>query len=217
MNNIRVGHYTQDGSLIYLPLGFIPSRITLTDFHTNTNIFQYIWFSAMETDQGSNKQEGWSIKEGITANLLDDAGIVAYDQGTESPTVDSYTTTVGDAATARTASKAGSFVKPSTTATIKDGSAADRSLIFECVGEGTAVAEPTWPTSVGAQITDGSGGNTFELVVEPTLRLGYQGVRVAAAIQTNGQEMYYEAILDPKAVDQGDVDSWVDGISPNPQ
>ena len=213
MNNIRVGHYEQDGGLIFLPLGFIPSWIRMAD-RVGVAIY-YEWWSAMETDEVSGKQEGISDTAGTKAALADDGGIVSYDTGTERPTILDYTVSNSTAATAKTATARGTFIRPSTSGTILDGSDADRSLIFECVTAGTGSAEPSWPTAVGSQVLDNDV--RYELVVEPTIRDGYQGVRVSASIQNNGNEMYYVAVLDPKAVDHGDVDSWTDGISPDPQ
>ena len=217
MDQVKVGHWTADGGNVNIPLGFVPSYFMFMNIGEGTNPSKYEWWSSQQTDEAAQSQEGTIItgSSGVITLSADDAGITAYDTGTEGPEVLAYTTTVGDAATERTNTKPGSFVKPSTTGVIADGSDADRSLIFECVGEGTAVAEPTWPTAVGAQVTDGSGGNTFELVVEPTGRAGYQGVIIADNIQTNGQECYYLAISAGRDVDHGDVDGWVDGIDPN--
>lgn len=210
MARIKVGHFEADGALIYLPIGFVPSRLLLIDFNTDTNIDFYWWFSSMEQDMASGKQEGISVLEGVTANLADAGGITEYDTGTEGPTINDYTVARSTAATARTATVPGTYLRPSTTGTIKDGSAADRHLTFECVTAGTGSAEPTWPTAVGEQVTDGT--TVFELVVEPTLRRGYQGVTIAAALMTDGVEMYYEAVLADSDVDHGDVDSWSGGI-----
>ncbi len=85
MNIIKVGHFEQDGGLINLPIGFVPDHIRLIDFHTDTNIEINEWFRRMEQDQGTGKQEGFSILEGITANLADAGGITAYNTGAQSP------------------------------------------------------------------------------------------------------------------------------------
>ena len=210
MARVKVGHFTQDGGLIYIPIGFIPSFIRMAD-RVGVAIY-YEWWSAMEQDEVSGKQEGISDTAGTKAALADAGGIVEYDAGTELPTISDYTLSASSASTARTATADGTFLRPSTSGTIKDGSAADRSLIFECVIAGTGSAEPPWPTAVGEQVVDGTV--TFELVVEPTERRGYQGVRVSASIQNDGNEMYYLAILADTDLDHGDVDSWTDGIAP---
>ena len=84
-----------------------------------------------------------------------------------------------------------------------------------CVATTGAVAtEPTWPSADGAQVTD-SVGNVWEKVNVSLQRGGYQGVVIAAAIQTNGQLMYYFALRADHSVVHGDVDGWTDGIDPD--
>lgn len=211
--DIQTGHFTQDGGLIYIPIGFIPSWIRMAD-RVGVAIY-YEWWSAMEQDEVSGSQEGLSDTAGTKAALADAGGIVEYDAGTELPTINDYTVARSTAATARTATVAGTFLRPSTSGTIKDGSDADRHLTFECVTAGTGSAEPTWPTAVGEQVLDNDV--LWELVVEPTERGGYQGVRVSASIQNDGNEMYYVALKGDSDLDHGDVDSWTDGIAPNPR
>lgn len=211
MNQIIVGHFEADGGIIYLPVGFIPDYFRLVDYHTNTNIIVYEWWERMEDDQASGKKEGISYTEGVTANLADDAGITAYDSGSESPTVTTWTESVSNAATARTATAKGTFVKPSTSGTDDTGADADRSAIFECVTAGTSSGtEPTWPSAIGGQVLDGT--TLFERVNEANVRAGYQGVCIQDNINTNGQEMYYLAIQADDSVDHGDVDGWTGGI-----
>lgn len=208
MNKIKVGHFEQDGGLINLPLGFIPDYIRLVDFHTNTNIDIYEWWRRMEQDQASGKQEGFSIKEGVTANLADAGGITAYDTGVQTPTITTWTKAVGDAATARTATAAGTYVKPSV------ASEADRGSIFECVTAGTSAStEPTWPDADGENVTDGT--TVWQKVNVSLQRGGYQGVVIAAALTADGQEMYYFAVQANQDVDHGDVAPWTSGIDPD--
>jgi hypothetical protein len=209
MGRIKVGHFEPDGSDVYIPVGFIPSYVRLVEMGA-TNPICYEWWSSQETDEASGSQEGMIDTGGTKTKAADAGGIVAYDTGTEGPTINDYTVARSTAATARTASAAGTFLRPSTTGTIKDGSAADRHLVFECVTAGTGSAEPTWPTAVGEQVTDGT--TVFELVVEPTLRRGYQGFFVPTALMTDGQEMYYVALEADSDVDHGDVTSWGSGI-----
>lgn len=211
MGQIAVGHYEQDGGLIYLPLGFVPDYLMLVDFHTDTNIVFYHWWERMEDDQASGKQEGISVTEGVTANLADAGGITAYDSGTEIPTVNSWTQARSTAATARTATANGTFIKPTTSGTLDTGEAADVHLIFECVTAGTGgSSEPAWNPAVGENTVDGS--TVWECIPEPTQRAGYKGVCIAAALQTNGQEMYFLALQADNSEDLGDVDGWSSGI-----
>jgi hypothetical protein len=210
MPQIVTAHWTQDGGLIYVPIGFIPDWVRLVDFHTDTNIIVYEWFEAMEDDQGTGKQEGISYAEGVTANLADDGGIVAYDSEAAHPTVNPWTQARSTAATARTATADGTFIRPATT------SKGDKSAMFECVTAGTGAAtEPNWDTDapgIEDQLTDGT--TVWERVNESLVRKGYEGIRIAAALQTDGQEMYMLAIQADRSADFGDVDGWTDGIAP---
>ena len=210
-SNIRVGHFEADGALINLPLGFIPDYFQLVDFHTDTNIEINHWWERMEDDQASGKQEGFSVKEGVTANLADAGGITAYNTGSQSPTVNEWTTARATAATARSGTAAGTFIKPTVGAVDDTGGVADRDAIFECVTAGTGLAtEPAWPSAIGGQVLDSSV--LWEKVNEATLRIGYQGVVIAAALMTDGQECYYLALKAHDSVDHGDVVGWTNGI-----
>jgi len=207
-NIIKVGQFVQDGGLVNLPLGFIPDYIELANRDLTNTVF-IKWWRLMETDDISGSQEGISIDiAGVPTDLADAGGITAYDTGAQSPTVTTWTTAVSTAATARTATAAGTYVKPSV------ASASDRGSIYECVTAGTGAAtEPTWPDSDGEQVTDGS--TVFEKVNVSKQRTGYQGVVIAAAVQTNGQLMYYTALLADQSIVHGDVDGWTDGIDPD--
>ncbi|KKM81307.1 hypothetical protein LCGC14_1331100, partial [marine sediment metagenome] len=102
----------------------------------------------------------------------------------------------------------GTYVNPTVS------SSADRGSIFECVTAGTTGStEPTWPDSIGENVTDNS--MVWKRVDKSLQRGGYQGVIIAAAVQTNGQLMYYLAIQSDQSVVHGDVDGWTDGIDPD--
>jgi hypothetical protein len=222
MSKINVGHYEQDGGIIYLPLGFIPDFFLCVDFHTSTNIIFYYWWERMEDDQAANAQEGISVAEGVTARMGDDAGIAAYDTGSEQPPIGVWAASSGsftarDGSTsvtksARSATAHGTYIYGSTSGSDENGNTVDQSAIFELVTSSgnTGSSEPTWPVEIGGQVADGS--NVWEKVNAATLRGGYQGVQIEDDIQTNGQEMYYLAILADKVTDHGDVDGWTNGV-----
>ena len=208
-DNIKVGHFEADGGLINLPVGFIPDIFDMDEVGT-TNPDHVRWYRLQEQDEASGSQEGMITNgaDGVITKLSDDGGITAFNAGSEAPTVTTWTTAVATAATARTATAAGTYVKPSV------ASVADRGSIFECVTAGTGgAAEPTWPDADGGQVTDNSV--VWEKVNVSKQRSGYQGVIIAAALSTNGQEWYYEAKQAAQAVDHGDVDGWTDGTDPN--
>lgn len=207
-NQIKVGQFIQDGGLVNLPLGFIPDYIELANRDLTNTVFTK-WWRLMETNDISGSQEGIAIADGGgTTDLADAGGITAYDTGTQIPTVTTWTKAVGDAATARTATKAGTYVKPSVAS---DG---DRGSVFECVTAGTSDStEPTWPVVDGENVTDGT--TVWKKVNVSLQRGGYQGVVIAGAIQTDGQLMYYFALMADQSIVHGDVDGWTSGIDPD--
>jgi hypothetical protein len=203
MGQMKVGHFEADGSLIYLPLGFVPDYFKLIDFHTDTNIKIYEWFKRMEDDMGSGKQEGISIAEGVTANLADSGGIVAYNTGTPK--------SISDWADG-TGYSVGDLVKATSSGVDDNGLVVDRSAIFKCVTAGTSdSSEPTWPSAFEEDGPSDNGVVWQRVGDEALYRYGYQGVRIAAALMTDGQEYFYLA-LQADSEDHGDVTSWSGGI-----
>lgn len=216
-NQIRVGQFTQDGGLVNLPLGFIPDYIELANRDLTNTVF-IEWWHLMQTNDISGSQEGISIDAaGVPTDLGDAAGITAYNASSQRPQIgiwEASNTTVDtrDGTTltvvARTATAPGTYVNPTVS------SSADRGAIFECVTAGTTGStEPTWPDSIGENVTDNS--MVWKRVDKSLQRGGYQGVIIAAAVQTNGQLMYYLAIQSDQSVVHGDVDGWTDGIDPD--
>jgi len=218
MNKIKVGHFTPDGGLINLPVGFVPDYFTMHQVGGgDAAVVQTIWFKAQETDEASGSQEGWANTEGTTDVLADAGGITAYDSGSQKPALCPWTleaTALLDKAgtsvtvVARSATVTGTYAIPSTS------SDTDRDAIFECVTAGTTGStEPTWPDAIGEQVTDGT--TVWERVDAPVTRQGYQGVVIAGALMTNSQEMYYLALQADQSIDHGDVDGWTGGIDPD--
>ena len=207
-DNIKVGHFEADGGLINLPVGFIPDYFKLVEVgETNPNMYE--WFRLQEQDEASGSQEGNILtgSTGVVTQSADDGGIIAFNAGSEAPSIIEY----ADASTptAKTATAPGTFVKPSA------GNAQDRGSIYECVtSTGAVVTEPVWPSADGEQVTD-DGSNVWEKVNVSKQRSGYQGVVISATIQTNSREYYYLALQAVQAVDHGDVDGWTDGTDPN--
>jgi len=214
MSQIKVGHFEQDGSAVYVPCGFIPSYLMFIDYDPatpDTDIVLYHWFSAMEDDMDANDQEGFSVTEGATAALADDGGFAAYDSESAAPTIADWAASTSY--TARTATANGSFVRPTTSGAIDSGEDADRSLIFECVTAGTSGStEPVWNPAVGEN-SPSDNGVVWQCVPEATYRKGYQGFSVAGDLLTDGQEAFFLAILADDDIDFGDSADWVDGIA----
>lgn len=205
-NQIKVGHYEADGGIINLPLGFIPNHFRLLAMITNPLIYE--WWRSQQTEEATGAQEGVIDTAGTKTLAADDAGIIAYDTGSQVPTIEEWTEARATAATARTATAAGTYIKPTV------ANAADRGSIFECVTAGTGGStEPTWPDADGENVTDNSV--VWQKVNVSLQRGGYQGVVIQDNIQTDGQEMYYVALLADQDVDHGDVDGWGSGIDPD--
>jgi hypothetical protein len=206
MSYFKDGHFEPDGALINLPIGFIPDFMILCEVGATNPIFYY-WWRRQEQDEASGSQEGVIDTAGTKTLAADSGGITAYDTSTQSPTLNEWTTARSTAATARTNTADGTYIRPSSSSTT------DADAVFECTTAGTGSAtEPTWNTGIGQTTLDGS--TVWEAVNVARIRQGYKGVIIAAALMTNGQEMYYSAWKSDESVDEGDVDGWTDGIRP---
>lgn len=219
MNKIKTGNFIADGSLINLPVGFIPDYFQMHDVGEGTNPNMVQWFRRQQQVQGTGEQEGMLTtgSSGVVTLLADAGGITAYSASSQRPQIgiweaSSVTVDTRDGTTltvvARTATAPGTYINPTV------GSVTDRQAIFECVTAGTTdSAEPTWPVSIGANVTDNS--MVWQRVDVSLQRGGYQGVIIAGALMTNGREMYYLALQSNWDVTHGDVDGWTNGIDPN--
>ena len=207
---IKTGRFTPDGSTdIAVPIGFIPDYIRLEEVGEATNPNFITWFK-MQEDDATGDQAGQYLtgSSGVVTKLGDGAGIAAYDTASEAPTITTWTEAVSTAATARTATANGTYVKCSV------ASDSDRGSIFECVTAGTGGStEPTWPDADNEQVTDGSV--VWEKVNVSNERIGYQGVLIDAAILTDSEEMYYIAFRSDQSVNHGDTDGWTSGVDQN--
>ena len=219
MNTIKVGHFETDDGLINLPIGFIPDVYDMDEVAT-ANPDHVRWYRRQEQDEASASRQGMITNgsDGTITRLGTGDGITAYNASSQRPQIgiwrgsnsailtrDGTSLTI----TARTATAPGTYVNQTV------GSAADRQAVFECVAVSgnTDSSEPTWPDSIGENVTDNAV--TWKRVDVSLQRGGYQGVVIAAALCTNGQEWYYEAKQADQSVDQGDVDGWTDGIDPD--
>lgn len=209
-NQIKVGRFTPDGSTdIALPLGFIPDYIRFEEVGEATSPNIITWFRAQEADAtGDRAGQYLTGTSGVVTKLSDDAGIKAYDTGSQAPTIQEWTQTRATNATARTATAPGTYIKPTVS------SEADRGSIFECVTAATGGStEPTWPDADGENVTDGTV--VWKKVNVSKKRIGYQGVLIDAAIMTDSEEMYYIAYQADQSVNHGDTDGWSSGVDPD--
>ncbi len=216
---IKTGHFEADGGLVNLPVGFIPDILDMDEVGT-TNPDHVRWYRSQETDEASGSQEGMITNgaDGVITKLADAGGITAYDTGVQTPKTGEWeasSATINEkdgtsiTIAAKTATAPGTYVFPTV------ASPTDRQAVFEAVtvSGNTGATEPLWPASVGENITDGS--IVWKRIDLSFQRGGYQGVVIAAALGTNGQEWYYEAKQAEQRVDHGDTDGWVDGVDPS--
>lgn len=211
MNQIIVGHFEPDGGLIYLPIGFVPDLFRMQEMGATNPLF-YTWYERQEDDEATGSQEGILDSGGTKTLLADDGGFAAYDAGSELPTVTEWS--AGATVVARSATAHGTYMKATVSGVDANGNEIDRSAIFEVTANTTTGAtEPNWPTVVGESAVDNHASPVrYEKVNVALFRGGYKGVRIAAALMTNGQEMYYEAIQADQSKDLEDVDGWTGGI-----
>lgn len=216
-NNIRVGRWEADGGDVNIPCGFVPDYVRVVEVgETNPNIYE--WFERQEDEDASASQEGNILtgSTGVVTQSADDAGIKAYDTGSQFPASGTGAGQISQWAastsyTARTATAAGSYIKGTVGATTDTGQVVDREAIFECVTGGTSGAsEPTWPSRIGGQVLDSTP--VWEMVNTATFRGGYQGFVVADDIQTDSRIYHYLALKADDSVSHGDVDGWPSGV-----
>ena len=212
-NSIVTGHFEPDGSIVFIPVGFVPDFLFVAEYGTANPLLYYWWGQEMEDAETT---EGIIDTAGTKTLAAADGGFAAYDTGTQGPqTLGAITAdwVAATAYTAATANKRGDLVRGTLTATDKSGYLVDRSVLFECVTSGTTDStEPTWPADINDDTASDNGVIWRKITDQATFLGGYKGFRVAAALMTNGQEMYYTAMMSDFVVDHQDVDSWQGGV-----
>ena len=209
MNQIKIGHYEMDAGLVYLPIGFIPDFLEAWDMATSTNALHYLWFKEFENHEAIDGI--LYAAAGTNAEIAAGSGFAAYDSGAIAPTITEWAATTNYALI--TSNAALCYVHPTVGADDEDGNIADRDAIFQVTADAgsSGATEPAWPVEVGGTVVD--DGITWTKVNKATFYKGYQGVRIAAALNNNGQEMFYIAIQgDGGSRDLGDADGWEGGI-----
>ena len=212
MSQIKIGHWEQDGALVYIPCGFKPDWMLLMDQNSASGsaVF-YVWWRELTT--AATPKDGFSINDGTDAELADGSGFSVYDTGSATPTITEWAASTNYAL--KTSDATLCFVHPTVDATDEDGNIADRDAIYEVsVDAGSSGStEPAWPVEIGGIVVD--SGITWKKVNEATFRKGYQSFGCAAAIQTDSYEFWYIAIQGDTVEDHGDVLTWPGGVDPN--
>lgn len=216
MNQIVVGHFEPDGSLIYLPIGFKPDYFELCEAGATAPLL-HRWWGRMEQDGPSAAMDGiQDDADGTLSPMATGEGFAAYGAEQATPIIYAWsasgtTMTERDGAgtttiAARTAGAHGTYICPTT------DSDTEREAIFECVtaSGNTAATEPAWPAEIGGKVADTN--NVWERVNVAEGRGGYDGIRISADLMTNSEECYYLAIQADNVIDHGDVAGWTGGI-----
>ena len=217
MSRIIIGHFDPVGTIVYVPVGFVPEFLFAMDYGA-ANITKYHWFGSEEEDVESTDgvtEDG----DGTNSKLTAAAGFTGYDTGLQGPygvVADAAVIldwAVSDAYAAKTVSAHGSYVRATTSGVDANGSVVDRSQIFECVTAGTSgTTEPIWPSAIGEDSPSDNGVVWRKVTNVATTVVGYKGFTVAATLMTDGEEWYYAAWRADDTVDQLDTVNWAGGI-----
>lgn len=212
-NSIVTGHFEPNGSIVYIPVGFIPDFLLVVEYVSVPIIYMW-WGQEMEDAESTEgiKNDG----AGASTILANAGGFAGYDTGTQAPqTLGAITADWQPATpyTQKSATKRGDLVRGTLTATDKNGLSVDRSVLFECITSGTTNStEPTWPADIGDDTASDNGVIWRKVTDQATYLGGYQGFRVAGALMTNGQEMYYTAMRSDFVKDHQDADNFTSGV-----
>lgn len=205
-NQIVVGHFEGDNELIYLPIGFTPDYFKAVVMAALKPL-RYEWWGRMEQEEAAALGEGITVSVGgVPTYHANNAGFAAYNSEAAGPTITRWSD--GATVVPKTATAHGTYIKPSV------DSETDKEAVFEVLANTTTGAtEPTWPAGIGETVKDDHGTPVvYERVDVATLRVGYQGIRIAASLVANDAECYYLAIQADKVIDHGDVVGWSGGI-----
>ncbi len=195
------GSFIADGNAVNLDLGFVPDKFRAWVALGGT-ILVMEWFKDLANNVTASGQFGITDTAGTKSlNATAAAGFAAYDGGIvqkvllPSPSGDGetaaslpnpWTQARSTAATARSATALGTIIKPTTNNVT--------GYIYECTTAGTGGAtEPTWPTSKGEYVTDGS--TIWITRDEKVKNISAKGVTIGASIGTDSDEWSYEAEL----------------------
>lgn len=199
------------GAAYNMDLGFEPDRVEVDLIDTATNSVFYRWDGRTQQEHATaitdSTEYGTKISEGVTAICDTTAkGISLYDGaktqqaliGSPVPGADDvrstpldYTVARSTAATARSATAIGTIIRPTT----------HNGYVYECTTAGTGSAEPTWPTTPGETVTDGS--TVFTCREENIVAGKGKGITLGATLLTSGALFIVRAYKFDDIVDLG--------------
>lgn len=210
------GHFIAYDDAISVDIGFEPDEVWLYTAVGGTELL-YHWLRTLY-DAGATALYGILDTAGAKSHLTSAAtGIIPYD-GKKMPQVlvESPVPEAGDLArpchnfayhkintttpVQRSATVIGTMVRPTTA----------NGYVYECTttaGAMTSLTEPTWPTTPGDTVSDGS--NTWTCREENIVLAGGMGFTIGADICTDNEILAFTAEQHDKYGDMGDADGQV--------
>jgi hypothetical protein len=199
------------GAAVNLDLGFEPHRVEVDLVDTATNSVFYVWDGRSQQEHATavtdSTEYGTKITEGVTAICDTTAKGISLYNGAKTPQVLinspkpgaddektdvlDYTVARSTAATARTATAVGTVLRPTT----------HNGYVYECTTAGTGSAEPTWPTTPGETVTDGT--TVFTCREENVVANKGVGITLGATLLTSGALFFVRAYMYDDVVDLG--------------
>jgi hypothetical protein len=201
------------GAAYNMELGFEPHRVEVELVDAATASIFYHWNGRAQQEHTTcvtdSTEYGTKVTEGVTS-ICDTVakGISLYaGSKTQRVLVESpkpgvgdiatditgdWTTAISTAATARSATAIGTIVRPTT----------HNGYVYECTTAGIGAAtEPTWPTTPGETVTDGT---TVWTCREENIVAGKgKGITLGATLLTSGALFFVRAFMYDDVVDLG--------------
>jgi len=212
---MNMGSFIANGSAVNVNVGFIPDFIIAFEGLEETNAQINFWMRERIDAASAIGQFGLNLagNGAITTHAAAANGFAPLDtsepqlmlpapdgEGTRAADLPNpYTVARSTAATARSTTALGTVLKPS--------SGNETGYVYECTTAGTGSAEPTWPTTVGEYVTDGT---TIFITRESNIQeTGVKGFTLGATGQTDSDEWTWIAFAADKVnieVDAANVD-----------
>lgn len=188
MSQVLSGCFIADGNALDIDIGFVPDFVEAFELTSTAEVvyrFYRCLAEAETTGQYGLEDDGDGV---ISACATADAGFAAYD-GSKVPRVlipspiddvlvpalvtGDYTLARSSDAAARSATAIGTILRPTT----------HNGYVYECVTDGTGSAEPTWPTTPGELIWDGT--SRYVCREENLVKASGQGFTIGATLSVN--------------------------------
>jgi hypothetical protein len=193
------GSFIADGSAVNVDIGFVPDSFRAWEGIEEGNPKIHYWRKDCANVSGSYGQYGFTNTAGTISTCASAAaGFASYDTVAQKvllPAPNGEGEQAGDYPNSWTQARSSAATARSTTAlgtTIRPTSGNETGYIYECTTAGTGSAtEPTWPTTKGESVTDGS---TVWITRDQKVKnIGAKGVTVGATLSTDSDQWLWEA------------------------